>query len=83
MRGNSILDAQTLGFVWYGGGIERGQGMGAVRKFWGIFRKGKEGGEGGVRDWKRIRDRKSNTQHQAPKLTVYPISFSTSFSHEI
>ena len=49
-----------------------------LENFGEYLEKGKGVGGGG-----RVRDRKSNTQHQAPKLTVYPISFSTSFSHEI
>lgn len=68
----SILDAQTLGFVWYWGGIERGQGWVGLENFGEYLEKGRGG--------KRVWDRKSNTQHQSHYL---PISFLTSFSHEI
>lgn len=56
-------------------GYREGTGMGGVRKFWRIFRKGK--GLGGGRELGT-----ENPIHNT-NLTICPISFLTSFSHEI
>lgn len=55
-------------------GYREGTGMGGVRKFWRIFRKGK--GWGG-------RELGTENPIHNTNLTIYPISFLTSFSHEI